>query len=1616
MENLNFKKSKEEVETWLVKQIAERMHLSTAQVNTREAFVNMGLDSNEAVMLSGELSEWLGCELPPTIFWDYPSIAELSQYLGGEEMESVGCSGKNEDLTQARKDDVAIIGIGVRFPGANGPEEFWNLLRDGVDAVTPLPEERKSLITAYRRGGENEYSLKDQHRGGYLREIEYFDYRFFGISRREAEAMDPQQRILLEVVFEALEDAGMAWENMFGTSTGVFIGSSANDYGMLRWSGFEKNNFDIYSITGNSSSIVSNRVSYHYNFKGPSLTVDTACSSSLVAVHYACRSLLAGESTLAVAGGVNLILLPAVTEEFARAGMLAADGKCKVFDSRADGYVRGEGVGVLILKPWSRALEDKDNIYAVIKGSAVNQDGQSNGLTAPSRRSQEEVINEACQDAGVSPGELQYVEAHGTGTELGDPIEVKALGKILQKDRPSGKKCAVGSVKTNIGHLEAAAGVASLAKVGLSLKKGIIPPTINYKEPNPYIPFRDLPIKVQEGPGEWEKENVSVLAGVSSFGFGGTNAHIVLEQNVMQENSMGNHSDGGNLESPETLDGRAFLLPLSAHDPETLKMLAEKYYHFLTAPPKGVTLNDICYTAGLRRSHREFRLAVAGETPSQIAERLAGYLSSARVVPGGLKKRIEDHPGKLAFVFSGQESTCRHLVGRQLYESEPVFRETVEECYRLAGSYSGWLLPEEMFRERNKEGNKKGNGEGNGVFSPGEGNNLLEVFALQAALVELWRSWGITPDAVVGCGVNEVGCAYAAGIVNLKDAVRIVYYFYRFMQDEGKEEAETADPLIEELIGDLKPRLSRISIYSTVTGEAAPFKDFTKYYWGKNARETPLFSRAVRNAGADGYNLFVEIGPGSEFSERIRQEFNKLEREVKIYPSLGGGDKERVTMLDSLGGLYEHGHKVQWEKLYFTKGNLIKLPAYPWKKERCWFEVKQESAPGTKETTNTPDTKGTEGSTGKAAGVYYNHTDTHENGKKLSQACSYQKDTNFGGGENIEMENVSKVEVMELLREQTNLIKRQTELVTALLQDGSNKGNGNGNVGVSGRGQELQEVKPAKEVGNESSPYETSQGLKEQVLKIISAVTAFPLEQIKEEHHIFDDLGFDSIMVRDMAAQLMESFPGLEKDDEEYFTYFNNQEITVGNIISFLERELQEGDGGASNINDTRVLGSEKKAGNSLGEAGSDEIKPRLDNHGSHEMENTGGSSQVMVDNGVSEMECSFGLFPEYVELKDRLEAAGELNPYFRVNEGKACDIIQIEGTEKINFATYNYLGLNGEPEIIEDTVRAINRYGTSVSGSRLLSGEIPLHRELEKEVAGFLGTEDCIVYIGGFTTNVTTIGHLVGEKDIILHDSLIHNSVIQGSLLSGAARRPFPHNDWKALDGMLEMLRPSYRRALIVVEGVYSMDGDMVNLPEFIKVKKKHQALLMVDEAHSVGVVGEHGRGVGEFFEVNREDVDLWMGTFSKALSSCGGYIAGSKEAIDYLKYTAPGFIFSCGMSPANAAAALSALKMLQENPQKVERLRQNSEYFLQLAKESGLDTGYSENTPIIPVIIGDSLKCALLAHSLWESNINVLPIIYPAVEENAARLRFFVSALHNKEQIDHTINILSEEIKKLG
>ncbi|MET4559491.1 acyl transferase domain-containing protein/acyl carrier protein [Lysinibacillus parviboronicapiens] len=875
---------------------------------------------------------------------------------------------------------IAIIGIGCRFPGGvNSPESYWELLSKEVDAITEIPSDRWSISNFYSSNKVNQGKSNSMW-GGFLDNVDQFDASFFGISPREAALLDPQQRLLLEVCWEAMENSGQMQERLAGTNVGVFMGAFTLDYKLLQFSESNRHLVDAHSATGAMMTLLANRISYTYDFRGPSITVDTACSSSLVALHLACQSIRNGESTMAFAGGVNVMIKPEYFIAESKAGMLSADGRSKAFDSSANGYVRGEGAGVVLLKPLSQAIQDNDPIHAIIRGSGINQDGNSQGITVPREEAQKQLLCDVYEKSGIKPSQVQYVEAHGTGTPVGDPIEANALGSILGADRVPGDKCYIGSVKTNIGHTEAAAGVAGLIKTILCLKNRQIPAHLHLKNANPDIDFEKLNIKIPTKLTAWPDTEDVATASVNSFGFGGTNAHVVLQEYVTKETIQ-------DIEKTEDVQ----TIVLSARNGQALKDYAKDFKKAISA--NNYSLSDIGYNAIKRRSHHNHRLAITAKTVDDLIEKLDIFLGNGK--EAGIVSGVADNKkSPLSFVFTGMGPQW-WAMGRELLQKDDVFRQAVEQCDDLFKRLSGWSIIEAMLAD--EQSSKMEETE---VAQPAN-------FMLQVGLAELWKSWGIAPDAIVGHSAGEVAAAYCAGVYSLEDAVKIIYYrsnlqqrttglgqmvavglsfeearieildldhvsiaainspnavtlagapesldivieslekkkiFYKYLNVKVPYHSHYMDPLKDDILNalkDIKVNTPHTPIYSTVTGKIMSNEDFTAYYWWKNIRESVLFAAAANTMIEDGIDNFIEVGPHPVLANSISECLSLNNVQGLIIPSLRRNAVDKEILFESLGALYSKGYSINWDNIHNQAVRTICFPTYPWQRERYWQE------------------------------------------------------------------------------------------------------------------------------------------------------------------------------------------------------------------------------------------------------------------------------------------------------------------------------------------------------------------------------------------------------------------------------------------------------------------------------------------------------------------------------------------------------------------------------------------------------------------------------------------------------------------------------------------------------
>jgi acyl transferase domain-containing protein/NAD(P)-dependent dehydrogenase (short-subunit alcohol dehydrogenase family)/SAM-dependent methyltransferase/acyl carrier protein len=906
--------------------------------------------------------------------------------------------GKLEALERARNEPIAIIGVGCRYPGAETPDAYWHLLENGGDAVTEVPASRWTA-DAYADIDAAAAAAMPAQRGGFLPHVDQFDPQFFGISPREAVSMDPQQRLVLEVSWEALEHACVSADSLRDSLTGVFLGITSSDYSHFL-AGAGSAALDVYAATGNSHNAAAGRLAYTLGLHGPALAIDSACSSSLVSIHLACQSLRTGDSDLALAGGVNCMLLPGVFLLFHKAAMTAPDGRCKVFDEAADGFVRAEGCGMVVLKRLSDAIASNDRVLAVVRGSAVNQDGASSGLTVPNGPAQEAVIRRALAVSGVAPAHVSFVEAHGTGTSLGDPIELEALDAVLGEGRTPGQTLLVGSAKANLGHTEAASGVAGLIKTVMALQHAEIPPQIHFNTLNPRITLRKTRVVVPTALTPWPAPPEGRrIAGVSSFGLSGTNAHVIVEEAPPLAARP----------APDR-DRTVHVLTLSAKTREALSDLTVRWQDYFRLNPEA-SAADVAYSAGIGRSHFAHRLAIIGDSVAAFDRGLASC-SRGEKNNAVLSGRVVGHARKsVVFLFSGQGSQYPGM-SRELYDVQPTFRRVIDQCAEVLKGELDVPLVDLLYRT--------------GADAARLDETLYAqpaLFAVEYALAELWRSWGVTPDAVMGHSVGEYVAACVAGVFSLEDALRLVAARGRLMQalpatgamaavlasletteaaaarcgsrveiaavnapsqtvvsgtrddvaaliaaleTEGVEarrlrtshafHSRLLEPMLDEFeAAARKVRFGEpaVDLISNVTGLRAGAEVTQPRYWRDHARNTVQCLRGLETLRELGHRLFLEVGPGSTLAGLARQ---AMAGDAAVCAtSLRHGAPECQTAAEAVATLYTQGVTIDWagfDRDYPRRK--MALPTYPFQRKRFWLDVQKPSQARRSEAANEP--------------------------------------------------------------------------------------------------------------------------------------------------------------------------------------------------------------------------------------------------------------------------------------------------------------------------------------------------------------------------------------------------------------------------------------------------------------------------------------------------------------------------------------------------------------------------------------------------------------------------------------------------------------------------------------
>ncbi|XLS29490.1 non-ribosomal peptide synthase/polyketide synthase [Flavobacteriaceae bacterium M23B6Z8] len=972
-----------ETEKWLMEILSNELQIEKNKINAHKSFAEMGITSLQGIRLSGFISDYVGREITPATLYSYSNIRGLATYLSGAQKERLDFS----QFERIENEPIAIIGMACRFPGASDIESFWDNLCKGKDCIREVPADKWDVEAFFNAVPDGRHM--NTRYGGFIENADLFDASFFDILPREARLMDPQQRILLELSHELIENAGYAPENLQGSKTGVFIGIIQSDYAQL----LKDEDKDIFSGTGAALSMASNRLSYYYDFRGPSLSIDTACSSSLVSVHTAVQNIRNGQCKMAIAGGVNLILSPDSTIALSQAGMMSPDGRCKTFDDDANGYVRSEGCGLILLKPLKDAISDGDEVLSVIRGSAINQDGRSNGLTAPNGLAQQEVIKMALKDASVKPAQIKYAEAHGTGTALGDPIEIEALDAVYGKQRDHQDPLVVGAVKSNIGHLEAAAGIAGLIKAVLCIQHQKIPQQLHFKKPNKFINWKNHKIQIPERLVSWEsKKHETRKACVSSFGFGGANAHIILEEPL---------SVRTNQETAKMPARPVQLLPLSAKSNHALSEYANSWSDYLKKNPT-VALEDLAYSQAICRSHYAKRAALQ----FQNLEELEAGLS--RLKEGSFQEPINL---KTAFLFTGQGSQYAGMA-KNLYESEPVFKDYLDQCTEVLNSIVGFDLLDILFDDADK----------NDLINQTRYTQPI-LFSVEYALSKLWESWGVSPSIVMGHSIGEIVAACFAGIFSLPDALKLVSERGKLMQslpENGKMislqcDKETVDniyqdknkgisvaayngasqivlsgemkaleslikeldrvgikhkelnvshafhsPLMQPIIEEFRRvaesityHLAKLPVVSNISGAIADKEMSTAEYWVSHIIEPVDFEKSMSTLEDLSINVYLEVGPHPVLitmgSECVKEASNAI-----WLSSMRKGKDELSYLTQNLGEWYEHGGQVDWEGFYNKrKARKINCPVYPFQRESFWLKSKAFESSVVRQNTDT---------------------------------------------------------------------------------------------------------------------------------------------------------------------------------------------------------------------------------------------------------------------------------------------------------------------------------------------------------------------------------------------------------------------------------------------------------------------------------------------------------------------------------------------------------------------------------------------------------------------------------------------------------------------------------------
>ncbi|MEV6730445.1 aminotransferase class I/II-fold pyridoxal phosphate-dependent enzyme [Streptomyces sp. NPDC051364] len=1543
--------------------------------------------------------------------------------------------------------DIAITGLGCRFPGAPDIRAYWKLLLSGERQFSAVPAERWNHGTFHEPGDTSAPHAAYTDQVAFLDAVDRFAALHYGVPPARARAMDPQHRLMLDVTREALDDAGLGRGDFDRENTGVFLGISVSDYKDLmaaplrvlaladespaadhpggldaaREQAARLGTVQSFTLPGSLLNMAAGTVSRQFDLGGPSFAVDAACSGSLVALDQAIAQLGQGTCRIAVVGGVYLSLTPDSLVGFSKLRALSATGVCRPFDEAADGFVLGEGSGAVVIRPLADALADGDRIYAVIKGIGSANDGASPGPLTPTPEGQLRAMRRAYDDAGVPPSSVGFIEAHGTGTAIGDRAEVEALRRLRTEfpdDDPA--LCYLAAGKALIGHSLSAAGIAGLIKTALVVHHRTIVPQPE-TTPHPDLGIAAAGLRFADTARPFRATGTPRRAAVSSFGFGGTNVHVVLEEQPAP--AVGHPAERTEAGGPQ-------LVLLSAGNPELLdEHIGDVLDALDTADRPPVAA--VAHTLGAREPLTA-RLAVVAADTDEFLRRLR---EARRRLADGARGDLGDGAfaadaplppaqRRIAFLFPGQGSQRPGMM-QDLYERFTGFRTTVDALSAVARRNIGFDLTDLLYGEA-----AAGEGDDQELRQRLAATDVCQPLlgTVQIAATHLLADCGLAPDLTLGHSVGEFAAAAAAGALTDEATVRLLGHrgaalrraetgsrggmlavqsdeetCRRLMTGIGdvwlacfnqprqlvvsgslrglailrrtcaeagvvtlplevsgafhSPRFAAADEALSAYLADRRLGSPALPFVSSVDAAVCTDADRLRELWARHASAPVRFGDAVRTAYDQGARVFLQVTGGSSLLTSVRRNLTGHDdvhavAAAEVAPDGGRGFVRALARLAVLGAPVDPRALVPEEAR-----RLLDLPVARLDTQSYWVRGKRPAPQDS-----------------PAAVLPPQPAPPQESSMNTPVSNPVNKPVNDPVNE-----------LLQLVRQQVTLLGRLTE--TLPVQHPAAP------VAAPATAAPVPTA-PAIPADEEPSPARGIDEVTDAVLAHVARISAFPVGHLRSDQLLIDDLGFDSLMLTDLFTSLHREWPQWTFDERAA------DRPTAGRIAALIS-------GGSTDAAPAAVPVQRADHGDEAPAPPPADLPAAAPSAPS-------APATAPLPAEQTRIEC----FPEVAAHGERFAALARMglsNPYFLVHEGGITDTTVIDGRELVSFSSYNYLGMATHPQVTEAAQEAIARCGTSVSASRLLSGSRPLHLELETELADLLGCEAAITLANGHATNVTVIGHLVGPGDLVIHDSLAHDSILQGCKLSGATRRPFPHNDAAALDAILGQVRHQYRRVLVVIEGVYSMDGDIADLSALVEVKRRHGALLMIDEAHSIGTIGATGRGIGEYCGTDRSAVDLWSGTLSKALASCGGYVAGSRSVVEYLRYTVPGFVYSAGMTPADTAASLTALRMLRAEPQRVARLAENAALFVRLARDAGIDVGDSKDTPVVPCIVGDSMKTLRLAEAMFQQGISVNPILHPAVPEEMARLRFFITCDHTSDQIRHAVTALEYELRHL-